>query len=77
MIPEAIDLCENYPVKNSEIRNFYMSDALLQLTEVDNHYHELVDSAVYQGNTEGAAFVSSMTKAHLKDGSVDHALKFF
>lgn len=54
-----------------------MSDTLLQLP-ADKHYYELVQSAVFDGQEEAsAAYVTAMTKAHLKDGSVDHALKFF
>jgi len=33
---------------------------------------------VFEGKEEvSAGYVTAMTKAHLKDGSVDHALKFF
>jgi len=56
---------------------YYLSDTLLQLP-ADKHYYELVQSAVFDGQEEAsAAYVTAMTKAHLKDGSVDHALKFF
>ena len=83
MWAELIDACESFPAltgsssKSNEIVKYYLSDTLLQLP-ADKHYYELVQSAVFDGKDEAsAAYVTAMTKAHLKDGSVDHALKFF
>lgn len=43
------------------------------------HYYSLLERAVFeQGDSaESVAHLVSMTKAYLKDGNVDHALKFF
>jgi hypothetical protein len=42
------------------------------------HYYELLKQAVYEGKEQsGAGYITAMTKAHLKDGAIDHALKFF
>lgn len=87
MWPEIVDLCENYAALSgtsetesssaSEIKNYYFSDTLLQIPSKE-HYHELVKKAVFQGKEQATAgYVTAMTKAHLKDGSVDHALRFF
>jgi hypothetical protein len=54
-----------------------MSDAILGMEGVDN-YNELLSKAVFVGDSESSpAYICSMTKALLKDGSTDHALKFF
>jgi|LauGreDrversion4_2_1035121.scaffolds.fasta_scaffold57892_3 hypothetical protein len=43
-----------------------------------DHYHELIKKAVYDGQEHsGPAYITSMTKALLKDGAVDHAYKYF
>lgn len=83
MWAELIDACESFPVltgsssKSNEIVRYYLSDTLLQLP-ADKHYYDLVQSAVFDGKDDlSANYVTAMTKAHLKDGSVDHALKFF
>lgn len=80
MWPEIIDVCENYLALSgseaSEIRDYYLSDTLLQMPS--NQYHELVKKAVFDGKEqETAGYVTAMTKAHFKDGSVDHAILFF
>ena len=88
MLPESIDLCENYhtivkgyatqeQTKLSDIRNYYMSDSLIQMKDLGVHYNELIEKAVFQDKKDGAAYITSMTKAYFKDGSVDFALKFF
>ena len=42
------------------------------------HYYELVKQAVFENKEQsGAGYITAMTKAHFKDGSVDHALRFF
>jgi hypothetical protein len=46
-----------------------------------HHYFDLVKKAVY-GNDEAssgasAGYITAMTKAYLKDGAVNHALKLF
>ena len=42
------------------------------------HYYELIKKAVYEGKeTNGAGYLTAMTKAHLKDGAIDHGIKFF
>ena len=43
------------------------------------HYYSLLEGAVFEsGDSAGSvAHLVSMTKAYLKDGNVDHALKFF
>lgn len=41
-------------------------------------YNDLVDKAVFQGgDKDSSAYLSSMVKAFMKDGNVDHALQFF
>ena len=80
MWPEIVDVCENYQAltgcQGSEIRDYYLSDTLLQMPS--GEYHELVKKAVYDSKEQQTAgYVTAMTKAHLKDGSVDHALRFF
>jgi hypothetical protein len=89
MAAEAIDLCQNYhkmvrgyetenDSKLSEIRNYYMSDSLLDMPLKEAHYNEVLDKAVFETKgVESAAYLASMTKAYLKDGSIEHALKFF
>ena len=63
-----------------------MSDSLLDMplnnSDSNHNYYQLVESAVFQnasGTAEGesAAYLTSMTKAFMKDGNIDHALKFF
>jgi len=95
MVAESVDLCQNFgrmvrgsgeaAVEKSEIRNYYMSDALLQVpldAKKDGggqHYYSLLERAVFEDkdSADSAAYLLSMTKAYLKDGNVDHALKFF
>lgn len=90
MAPESVDLCQNYhqivsgyasaeEAKLSDIRNYYLSDALLALPSpgADKTYHELLEEGVFQGQGHGHAYLTAMTKAYLKDGSVEYALKFF
>jgi hypothetical protein len=83
MWPEIIDACENYSAltggsQDSEIRTHYLAESLLAMPSTE-HYHELVSKAVYQGkDLQGnAGYITNMTKAHLKDGAIDHAIKFF
>lgn len=83
MWAELIDACENFSTltgssnTSNDIVRYYLSDTLLQLP-ADKHYYDLIQSAVFDGKQEtSAAYVTAMTKAHLKDGSIDHALKFF
>ena len=39
------------------------------------HYYELVKQAVFDGKEQSnAGYITAMTKAHFKDGSIDHAL---
>lgn len=56
-----------------------MSDSLmdLPLANSDNHYYQLLEQAVFESDSASPAYLTSMTKAYFKDGSVDHALKFF
>jgi len=87
MQAEIIDLCHNYhsvvsgysdekQAQLSEIRNYYMSDALVSLPGTNN-VHEILDKAVFEDKKDGAAYTASMTKALFKDGSIDNALSFF
>jgi hypothetical protein len=42
------------------------------------HYYEMIKKAVYNGKEQtDAGYITAMTKAHLKDGAVDHAMRFF
>lgn len=90
MAPESIDLCQNYhtmvkgyssqeDAKLSDIRNYYLSDSLLAFPQpgAGQTYHELLQQGVFQDQGHGHAYLTAMTKAHFKDGSVDYALKFF
>lgn len=91
MIAETIDLCDNFhtivegystpqEAVKSDIRTFYMSESILSHPELaqSNNYNDLVDNAVFQNtDKESAAYLSSMVKAFMKDGNVDHALSFF
>ena len=85
MWPEIIDICENFEKLTgstseaaSQIKTHYLSDSLLKLPAGKDHYYELIQNAVFGGKPEvSAAYATAMTKAHLKDGAVDHALKFF
>ena len=89
MTPEAIDLCQNYhqivqgyaspeATKSSDIRNYYMSDSLLEMPlSGDNHYYQVLQKAVFTEAQSTPAQLASMTKAYLKDGNVDHALSYF
>lgn len=55
-----------------------MSDSILNQQRVPATYNGLVDKAVFQNvDKDSAAYVSSMVKAYMKDGNVDHALAFF
>ena len=55
-----------------------MADAILSMDGVDN-YNELLEKAVFsdESSRQSPAYICSMTKAYLKDGSADHAIKFF
>ena len=65
-----------------------MSDSLLDMplanqeaSEIGNYY-ALLEKAVFhnnqgEGESESSAYLTSMTKAFMKDGNIDHALKFF
>lgn len=96
MVAESVDLCQNYhkvvkgfssleqAKRDAHIRNYYMSDALLQVplgqAEGSKHYYDLLGKAVFaeqEDGNESVAYLTSMTKAYFKDGSVDHALKYF
>lgn len=52
MWPEIIDLCENFNTftqqdsKHSEIKNYYLSEALLRIP-AEQHYHKIIGEAVY------------------------------
>ena len=83
MWPEIIDACENYTSltgasSESEIRSYYLAESLLSMPSKE-HYHELLSKAVYNGKdlTGNAGYITNMTKAHLKDGAIDHAIKYF
>lgn len=55
-----------------------MSEAILSLKDLgSNNYNTLLSEAVYKNNQDGGAYITSMTKAYLKDGNKEHALKFF
>jgi hypothetical protein len=63
-----------------------MSDSLMEIplnsSDSTHNYYQLVENAVFQNNTgsaegESAAYLTSMTKAYMKDGNMDHALSFF
>ena len=60
MLPESIDLCENYhnvvqgfdseeQARISDIRNYYMSDTLISMEDLGAHSNEIVSKAVFQG----------------------------
>lgn len=82
MWPEIVDLCENFETltggsDSTEIKSYYLSDTLLQIPS-STHYYELVKKAVFDDKEpSNAGYVTAMTKAHFKDGSIDHALRFF
>lgn len=82
MWPEIVDLCENFETMtgcsdSTEIKNYYLSDTLLQIPS-NSHYYELVKKAVFNDKEQpNAGYVTAMTKAYFKDGSIDHALRFF
>lgn len=82
MWPEIVDACDNFEKLtgsvNNDIKNYYLSDTILQMPSSE-HYYELVKKAVYDGQEKAgdAAYVTAMTKAHFKDGAIEHALKFF
>lgn len=83
MWPEIIDACENYTnltgaSAESEIRSYFLAESLLSMPSKE-HYHELVSKAVYDGKelSGNAGYITNMTKAHLKDGAIDHAIKYF
>lgn len=44
-----------------------------------SHYHEIIKNAVFDGQEQAGSpgYVTAMTKAHFKDGAIDHAIKFF
>jgi len=74
--------------QDSDIRSYYMSDSLLdmplsnQTASESGNYYQLLEKAVFhnnqgEGESESAAYLTSMTKAFMKDGNIDHALKFF
>ena len=88
MVAESIDLCSNYhsivkgysseeDASKSEIRNYYMSDSIMDLPLGDSNYYQLLEQAVFKDKSDSPAYLTSMTKAYFKDGNVDHALKFF
>lgn len=85
---ETIDLCDNFHLvvrgfeseeaaSRSDIRSYYLSECLLSHPDVQGGTYNLIQKAVFADRKDGASYVSSMVKAHLKDGSIDHALKFF
>jgi hypothetical protein len=82
MYPEIIDACEHFKAltgsgASSEISQYYLSSALLDLP-AKGHYINVVKNAVFHGNNEGSAgYITALTKAHLKDGAVEHSFKFF
>lgn len=85
---EAIDLCHNFDalVKNQEsgrssaIKNFYLSDSLLNLElKANKNYYKVLQEAVYPDDSasESLDHLTQMTKAYFKDGNAEHALRFF
>ena len=83
MWPEIIDACENYQkltggAQDSEIRSYYLGESLLSIPSKE-HYHHLLTKVVYDGKelSGHAGYITNLTKAHLKDGAIDHAIKFF
>ena len=86
MWPEMIDLCSNFDrlsgnaaesLAQNDIKNYYFSDTLLQIPSKE-HYHDLLKKAVFEGKEQSdAGYITAMTKAHLKDGAIDHAFKYF
>lgn len=85
---ETIDLCDNFQslvrgfdsaeaATRSDIRSYYLSECLLNHPGVEGSTYDLIQKAVFAGRKDGASYLSSMVKAHLKDGSTEHALKFF
>ena len=91
MTAEAIDLCHNYhklvkgydseeEANKSEIRNYHFSSNLLGLgLKGGNNYHTVLEQSVFENTPKdnSLAYLTSMTKAYLKDGSKDYALTFF
>ena len=84
MQAEIVDLCENFEQlsgqkqSQSEIKQYYLADTLLNVPSKD-HYHTLIGQAVFEGKEDAtnAGYINAMTKAHLKDGAFEHAVKFF
>lgn len=87
MHAEIVDLCENFEslcggqaAASSEIKQYYLASAILDMPHSkQHHYHDLLKDAVFQGQEQSASagYVTAMTKAHLKDGAVEHSLKYF
>ena len=52
----------------------------LDNSSTNPNYYQLIEGAVFQNGaaeSDSAAYLTSMTKAFMKDGNIDHALKFF
>ena len=89
MVAETIDLCQNYheivrgyesesQSQLSDIRNYYMSDSLLDVQQDSGTRSSLIEKAVFNGEKQdNSAYLTAMTKAYFADGNADHALKFF
>ena len=82
-----IDICNNFSeiatldvTKTSEIKNYYLSDALLQMSisKKNYYYNDLIREAVFNDElNDSPCCINSITKAYFKDGNVDYALEFF
>lgn len=82
MYPEIIDVCENFQELSgsaapSEISQYYLVSTLLNMP-AKQHYFDLVKEAVFDGQEQlSAGYITAMTKAHLKDGAIEHSFKYF
>ena len=82
MYPEIVDVCENFQILTgqftpSEISQYYLASTLLTLP-AKQHYNDLIKDAVFGGKEQlSAGYITAMTKAHMKDGAIEHSFKYF
>lgn len=88
MWPEVIDACHNFEQitgvsgEGSELIQQYLAGAILNMPKQNNNskrYESIVKETVFknQDNLVTPSYITNMTKAYLKDGSIPHAVKFF
>lgn len=88
MWPEIVDACHNFELitgvsnEGCELTQQYLAGAILNMPKLDSNkkrYEEIVNESVFQGkqNLVTPSYITNMTKAYLKDGSIPFAVKFF